>query len=260
MPHLVIPSLGEEDGKHPCALSCADCWQSILVGRREVESWDISSASIQTGLVKCQISVINSRCRASQQRHAKHQISSSHWLCSSSVNGASPPFTTSKTKGKELGISCTPSTKPSKYGLSMQITGFSTVFKTSNSFNAKAWDKGPKNVKAFLPTHKTHNTTCICLSSMPAYTLYLHTVLILATFLVTLWQFLNLNPPTHPFFTFLPPKKNVSKTPAVPWPLAPFGAWELPDIASNSEHNARSPTERNRIPGDFSVHFSGMCF
>ena len=47
MPHLVIPSLGEEDGKHPCALSCADCWQSIPVGHREVESWDITSASIQ---------------------------------------------------------------------------------------------------------------------------------------------------------------------------------------------------------------------
>lgn len=47
MPHLVSPSLGEEDGKHPCALSCADCWQSIPVGHRGEESWDIISVSIQ---------------------------------------------------------------------------------------------------------------------------------------------------------------------------------------------------------------------
>lgn len=37
-----------------------------------------------------------------------------HWLCSSSVNGASPPFTTSRTKGKGVETSHHPSTKPSK--------------------------------------------------------------------------------------------------------------------------------------------------
>ena len=47
---------------------------------------------------------------------------------------------------------------------------------------------------------------------------------------------------------FKPSNPPLFHLPAVPWPLAPVGAWELPGIASNSEHNANCPTERNRIP------------
>ncbi len=67
-----------------------------------------------------------------------HQISSSHWLCSSSVNGASPPFTTSRTNGKEPVISCTPSTKPSKYGLArLKKSAATSTEKAARIFHPK---------------------------------------------------------------------------------------------------------------------------
>ena len=101
----------------------------------------------------------------------------------------------------------------------MQITGFSTVFKTSNSFNAKAWDKGPRNVKAFLPTHTTRNTTCIYLYSMPYICLKctqkLHTSSIHTSHFpgnpMAIRKFKPSNPPL--FFIFLPPKNMSPKLP-----------------------------------------------